>query len=402
MVYNTLKPHLQYFQKELLFNSKSLRFLKNNYQGPTFVYDLDLLQNRFEVLRENLPGVDIHFAIKANPDLRLLHRLANLGCGADVVSGGEMRRALQAGIPANRIIFSGVAKTHGEIQSAIESQIQQMNVESLPELARIGAIATSLQQKISVALRINPDIEVKTHKYITTGFRENKFGLDLEVLPEAIEILKKYQQYVQLRGISLHLGSQILEFSGFKEALVRSKKVFQELKAEFATCDRFDFGGGLGILYDEVAVDKEYALLQEYSQIIFTELKSLQEQGVLLQTEPGRWLVAHAGILVCQVQYIKKTPYKSFVIVDSGMNHLLRPSLYEAYHWMTPLEMNSDQKIEVDVVGPICESSDFFGKGRLLPMVQELDLMVVADCGAYGASMSSDYNLQARAAEIVI
>lgn len=401
MMYNTLKPHLQYVQKELLFNSKSLQFLKNNYQGPCYVYDLDFIGHRYQTLAHFLPQSEIYYAIKANPDLRILKKLQELGCGADVVSGGEIMRVLEAGFSPDKIIFSGVAKTFREIELAITRQIAQINVESLPELLRVCEVAQRLGQPMAVVLRINPDIEVQTHKYIATGFRENKFGIEIESLPEAIQILRG-QKLVKLVGLSLHLGSQIKEFSGFKQALQKAKQIFSNLKSQGFPCDRFDFGGGLGILYEEINPQKEFELLKEYSEVVSSELSDLASLGVRLQTEPGRWIVGHGGILVCQVQYIKKTPYKNFLIIDSGMNHLLRPTLYEAYHWIAPIEKKSDKMIEFDVVGPICESSDFFAKARLFPEVSPLDLIVVADVGAYGASMSSDYNLQDRAQEILI
>ena len=400
-----LKKHLQYERvssgvNQLLFNGKSLQNTVDSYSGPAFIYDLDLVQNRFQALSENLPGVQIHYAMKANANHQILKHLKSLGSHVDVVSGGELICALECGFKPRDVIFSGVAKTKKEIEQAIQKGIHQINVESLAELKRIIQISTQLNKKISIALRLNPDIEIKTHKYIATGLLENKFGLEFSLLPEIISIIKS-QSLVELAGISLHLGSQMLEFSGLQAALKKTKEVFLNLQKELKTCQRFDFGGGLGVLYEEINPEKELSLLQEYAKIIRAELSDLKNTE--LQTEPGRWLVAHSGILICQVQYIKTTSQKVFMMIDSGMNHLVRPSLYEAYHWMGPHILKSNQTEKVyDVVGPICESSDFFAKARKLPELQENDILVIADCGAYGASMSSDYNLQARAQEIIL
>jgi diaminopimelate decarboxylase len=405
-----LKKHLQYEKtkfseqtllgaEELLFNNHSLAPMLTEYSGPCFIYDLDLVQDRFSALSQALPWVSIHYAMKANPAPLILRRLKSLGSRIDAVSGGEIRRAFECGFEPRDILFSGVAKTQKEIEFAVESQIHQINVESLSELKRIAAVSLRLQKKISVALRLNPDVEIQTHKYIATGLLENKFGLELAALPDLIDVLRQ-SPWVVLSGISLHLGSQMLEFSGIREAIQKTKAVFYELRRQFPSCQRFDFGGGLGILYDEVDPEREFQILGDYVRVIQEEVAELSQKGVEIQTEPGRWLVAHAGLLICQVQYVKKTSQKTFVITDSGMNHLIRPSLYEAYHWITPWILRDSKTQIVDVVGPICESSDFFSRSRPLSSVKENDLLVIADCGAYGASMSSDYNLQTRASEI--
>lgn len=407
-----LKKHLQYQKtklseqvhygaEELLFNGQSLAPTLQKYSGPCFVYDLDLVQERFLALSHALPSVSIHYAMKANPAPAILKKLKALGCRIDAVSGGEIQRAFDCGFEPRDILFSGVAKTQKEIEFAVEAQIHQINVESLSELKRIAAVSLKAQKKISIALRLNPDVEIQTHKYIATGLLENKFGLELAALPDLIEVLKQ-SPWVVLAGISLHLGSQMLEFSGIREAIQKTKLSFCELRRQFPTCQRFDFGGGLGILYEEVNPLRESQILADYALVIQQELADFLQEGVEIQTEPGRWLVAHAGILLCQVQYIKETSQKTFVITDSGMNHLIRPSLYEAYHWITPWIRRDSETQVVDVVGPICESSDFFSRSRPLSTVNENDFLVIADSGAYGASMSSDYNLQARAKEIIL
>lgn len=401
-----LKTHLQYQKanpqnplQELHFNGKSLKALCAQYTSPMFIYDLDLVQNRFQALQSAWPQVQIHYAMKANSHTEVLKKLKTLGSRADVVSGGELKKALAAGMTPRDIIFSGVAKTKAEIELAIATQIHQINVESLPELERIVALANKMQKPISLVLRLNPDIEIKTHKYIATGLIENKFGIEISRIPELLQIFSR-SQWVTLAGVSLHLGSQMLEFSGLQEALKKIKVIFKDLQKKNPQCQRFDFGGGLGILYDEINPEKELQMLQSYIAVVKSELSDLP--GVELQTEPGRWLLAHAGILLCQVQYIKKTTQKNFVIVDSGMNHLLRPTLYESYHWIAPWQLAAKPEVTVDVVGPICESSDFFAKARKLPELSQDDFLIIADCGAYGASMSSDYNLQDRAQEVLL
>ncbi|MBK7963570.1 MAG: diaminopimelate decarboxylase [Bdellovibrionales bacterium] len=407
-----LKKHLQYQKtkisdqaqsgaEELLFNSRSLAPILTDYSGPCFVYDLDLVQERFLALKNALPHVSVHYALKANPSPEILKRLKSLGCRIDAVSGGEIQRAFECGFEPRDILFSGVAKTQKEIEFAVESQIHQINVESLSELKRIADICSKMKKKISVALRLNPDVEIQTHKYIATGLLENKFGLELAILPDLLNVLKQ-SPWVVLSGVSLHLGSQMLEFSGLREGIRKTRACFDELRRQFPTCQRFDFGGGIGILYEEVNPARELQILADYALVIQQELADFVQEGIEIQAEPGRWLVAHAGILVCQVQYIKETAQKTFVITDSGMNHLIRPSLYEAYHWITPWVLRDSKTQIVDVVGPICESSDFFSRSRPLSLVKENDFLVIADCGAYGASMSSDYNLQARAKEIFL
>jgi diaminopimelate decarboxylase len=280
--------------------------------------------------------------MKANPNPQVLRCLKDLGAGADVVSLGEIKRALENGFSPKDIVYSGVGKTRHEITEALKLEIYQINVESLPELERIGEIAQSLKKKAAIALRLNPDIDIKTHPYIATGLRDNKFGMELSLVPELIECLKKYSESLELVGISLHLGSQMVEFDGYKEALEKLKLVYRELQSEFSTLRKFDFGGGLGIFYDRHDLAQEENLLKEYAAITLHALADLKCE---LQSEPGRWLVAHAGVLISQVQYIKKTTRKKFVIIDAGMNHLIRPSLYEASHLIYPIDKKNTKSM---------------------------------------------------------
>lgn len=394
---------LSYKNDELnfgLFPQPISRWTKN-YQGPTYLYDLAIIKDRYLKMKNALQGVDLYYAMKANSNLEILKTLQNAGCKIDVVSLGEIERALQAGFRPQDVVFSGVGKTIKELSKAIDLSIHQINVESFAELVRITEIAQSKKTKVSIALRLNPNISIDTHPYIATGLHENKFGIELSVLEEIKKFLLENKQHISLKGISLHLGSQMLEFSGLREALQILKKVYVDLKKDFSELNRFDFGGGLGIHYEKTDLRQEELLLNEYAQVIQSELSELADLGAELQSEPGRWLVAHAGLLLTEVQYLKPTPYKNFIVVDSGMNHLLRPALYEAFHQIFSSRENSDRPMKsYDVVGPICESADFLGKSRLLHECQAGDFLAIADAGAYGFSMANTYNLQALPQEI--
>ncbi|MCB0369005.1 MAG: diaminopimelate decarboxylase, partial [Bdellovibrionales bacterium] len=249
------------------------------------------------------------------------------------------------------------------------------------------------------------NISIETHPYIATGLRDNKFGIDLDSFDELLAICLKNKDILQVKGISLHLGSQMLEFSPIGDSIRKLKDYFLKLREHFPECKCFDVGGGVGIFYDKQDLQLENELLQKYAEVVLSETQDLKDsiQDLEIQSEPGRWLVAHAGVLLAQVQYVKKTPYKTFVILDTGMNHLLRPSLYEAFHEVLPLiEQNNRDSMNCEVVGPICESSDFIAKDRKIKEIKQDEFIVIADCGAYGASMSNDYNLQPRAREVII
>ncbi|MFS4459704.1 diaminopimelate decarboxylase [Bdellovibrio sp. HCB2-146] len=391
---------MEYINNELVFGpyKKPLLPLCANYARPIYVYDLQFLEQRYQKMSEALKGVRLFYAMKANSHPQVLQKLKSMGAGADVVSLGEIKRALESGFGPEDIVYSGVGKTRFEIEEALRLGIYQINVESLPELERIGEMAAAKSMKASIALRLNPDIDIKTHPYIATGLKDNKFGMELSLIPALIACLQKYKSSLELVGVSLHLGSQMLEFAGYQEALLRLKNVYRDLQAQFPSLQRFDFGGGLGIFYDRQDLALEESLLQEYAQIT---LSTLTDLNASLQSEPGRWLMGHCGVLISQVQYIKKTSQKTFAIIDAGMNHLIRPSLYEAHHEIIPLVKKSGAMV-CDIVGPICESSDFFAKDRSITGVAEGDFVAVMDSGAYGYSMASQYNLQDLPLEICI
>lgn len=391
---------MEYINNELCLgpNKKPLSTLTSKYSRPIYIYDLDFITNRFSEMQGALRNVKLFYAVKANSNFQVLQHLKKLGAGADVVSLGEIKRSLEAGFLPEDIVYSGVGKTKVEIFEALKLNIYQLNVESLPELERVGQIARKMGKRAQVALRLNPDIDIKTHPYIATGLKDNKFGMEILLIPDLKKVLHLFSDSLELVGVSLHLGSMMMEFSGLKEALLKLKEVFLGLKAEFPSLGRFDFGGGLGIFYDRLDLGLENSLLQDYASTI---LNTVGDLGCELQSEPGRWLVAHAGVLLTQVQFIKLTSSKKFIIVDSGMNHLIRPVLYEAEHRIMPL-LKRDGQIHADIVGPICESADFFAKDRSITDVREDDFLVVMDAGAYGYSMANSYNLQPLPEEICI
>jgi diaminopimelate decarboxylase len=395
------------YQKEALYFGylpKSLDDIAKKLVGPTYIYDLSMINARFKDMRKALPqSSQIFYAMKANSAIDVLKKLKSSGSGVDVVSGGEITRALEAGFYPQDIVYSGVGKTSAEIEYALTLDILQINVESLPEMKRIAEINERLNQtrkgkKAKIALRLNPDVDIKTHPYIATGLSENKFGLEISALPKILEIIDQYKDSLQLVGTSLHLGSQMTDLSGFSEGLRKLKAIYLDLRQRYASVSIFDAGGGLGVYYDRQDLSAEHELLLEYAIRVQKEVGDLDAS---LQFEPGRWLVAHAGVLLTQVQYVKETSQKIFVIVDSGMNHFIRPALYSAFHQVYSVRKATDAVCKkYDIVGPICESADFLAKNINLSEVQEGDWLAVASVGAYGYSMANTYNLHKLPAEI--
>jgi diaminopimelate decarboxylase len=376
-------------------------FIKS-YDRPTYVYDLDDVEMRFQKYESAFQGLKhtIHYAMKANSHPLILKKLALLGAGVDTVSAGEIRKALDAGFASDKIIFSGVAKTRKEIEFAVENKIKQINVESPAELARIIEIATAKKTKINVAFRLNPDVNPKTHPYITTGFRENKFGMDESFLPELVKLLKSTDS-VQLRGLTMHIGSLLFDLDVMTEAMEKTLAVHHTLSKEGFQLDRFDVGGGLGIRYETNDATEELAMLKTYGDRLKETVAKHISPSVEILAEPGRILVGRSGLLVSEVQYIKKAPAKLFAIVDTGMHHLLRPALYQAKHRVLPLKEGVANQT-YDVVGPICESSDVLARNVELPEIHAGELLAIADAGAYGFSMANTYNSHDLPREIVV
>lgn len=361
------------------------------YTSPLYVYNLDDIEQRVKRLKQAFQGrIHPHYAMKANNHPFLLKKIGEWGLGCDIVSGGELKQAVDSGIPASQVVFSGVGKTRSEISLALRSNVEQINIESPAELKRVADIAEQMGVKAPVAFRLNPDVDPETHPYIKTGFRENKFGMDEYFFPELKELLKRHSTSLVLKGLTMHIGSQLRELSSTFEAVEKTLFIWDQFQNEGFEMETLDIGGGVGIDYHSFDPTSEFEMLENYGKGVLDRVGSRQ---LNLMCEPGRILVGRSGVLVCEVQYIKQTPHKNFAIVDTGMHHLLRPSLYQAHHRIYPLASKGNKKkLLYDVVGPICESSDVVGYDRPFNELQEGDLLGVLDAGAYGAVMASDYN----------
>lgn len=388
--------HFKYQGDELYCEDVPIQTIARKVGTPCYIYSYATLHRHFAVFDGAFQDIP-HFtcySVKANSNLAILGLFASLGGGADIVSGGELFRARQAGIPADRIMYSGVGKTQVEIDYALRENILMFNIESDQELEAIHSRAAALNTKARIALRVNPDVDPKTHPYISTGLKKNKFGIDSDQALKAYERAKSLK-HIEVIGIDCHIGSQLTEVAPFVEALKRLKALIGRLEEIGIQVQYLDLGGGLGIPYQE----ETPPLPKEYAQAVAEELSGLSCTLIL---EPGRVLVGNAGVLLTQVLYTKQTPSKEFVIVDAGMNDLVRPSLYGSYHNIQPVNKKQGESRIVDVVGPICESSDFIARDRSLPAMQSGELLAVMSAGAYGFSMSSNYNSRTRAAEVLV
>ena len=370
--------------------------LAQKYGTPLYVYNFDTITHKFNALKEVFKARKslICFAVKANSNLSVLKHMAGLGAGCDCVSIGEVKRALFAGVPKYKIIFSGVGKRDDEIEEALKNDILMLNLESEEEMKRVEIIASKLNVQARISIRVNPNIDPKTHPYISTGLHENKFGVDIESA-KRMYIHAKNSPSLDPVGIHFHIGSQITEIEPFKEAAVVLANLVRNLKALNIDLKFFDVGGGIGIQYK----DEETIALYDYAQSIFSSLSGLD---VTLVCEPGRYLVGDCGYFLTKVLYEKHNGFKRFVIVDGAMNDLIRPSLYQAYHSIEADGKASDNVSVCDVVGPVCESGDFFAKNIELPPLSHDDLLVVKSAGAYGFTMSSNYNTRSRVAEVAL
>ncbi len=377
-------------------NSKNLRSILKSYSKPVYVYKKSIILSQLSRLQKAFGAeTRIHFAMKSNSNLNVLSLLAKNGTQVDVVSYGEIERALRAGFKPSDVLFAGIGKSKEEIEGALRKNIFMFNVESKAELARIGQLARKLKKKARVSLRLNPDVSTKTHPYIATGFRKNKFGIDLASLGGVTEILNVYSDSLELKGIGFHIGSQIMDKASYLDAIKKTIPVYKDLKGRGYNLEYFDLGGGFGVDYK----NKKHFDLSRYARQARHLLKGFNCTIII---EPGRFLTAEAGCLLTQVEYVKRTPYKTFVIVDTGMHHLLRPSLYDAYHEIIPIKKRAGKFQIVDVVGPICESSDFIAQKRRLSPVKEGDFLAISHAGAYGFVMASHYNLKGLPQETVI
>ncbi len=385
-----------YRQGKLYCGDVALEEIAKEVGTPFYCYSLPTLYRHIRAFEEPLAGVDHQtcFAMKANSNLAILSCMARLGLGADVVSGGELYRALRAGIPGSKIVYSGVGKTTDEIDMAIEAGIMMFNIESEQELEVINERAGLLSRKAPISIRVNPDVNPMTHPYISTGMKENKFGIDVE--GSLAQYLKaKDMEHIEIVGIDCHIGSQLTDLSPFIDAVERLKMLIGELKSHGVSLKYLDLGGGLGITYS----DEEPPHPRDYCRAILGAVGPL---GLKVIFEPGRVIVGNAGIMVASVLYRKQTKSKTFIVVDAGMNDLLRPSLYGAYHDIKPIQEKSEERETVDVVGPICESGDFLAKNRELPILTRGDMIAVMSAGAYGFTMSSNYNSRTKPPEVLV
>ncbi|TBW35107.1 diaminopimelate decarboxylase [Siculibacillus lacustris] len=365
---------------------------------PFYLYSAKRLRENWRTLADAVAplGVAVHYAMKANANRAVVAVLAREGAGADIVSGGELTRALDAGIPANRIVFSGVGKTDAEIARALDVGIRQINAESFEELARIDALAGARGVVAEVALRVNPDVDAGTHAKITTGKRDNKFGIDADRLARLDNELKVLAN-VRLVGLAVHIGSQILSTAPFAAAYRRMADLTRELRARGHALTRLDLGGGFGIPYRAEAG----LAAADLAETIRTTVGDL---GVELAIEPGRSIVGDAGVLVSRVAFVKDGGDIRFLVLDAAMNDLMRPAMYDSHHDVVPVRMPAPgaERIDYDVVGPICESSDTFARRRSLPILAAGDLVVLATAGAYGATMAGTYNARALVPEVIV
>ena len=371
-------------------------------KAPFYLLSLDVVSSRALAYQAALQAqfsqsLHFHFAMKSNCHPDLLKMLAKEGFGIDVVSGGEMNRAMSCGMKAGKIVFSGVAKSKIEIQNALKNKVGQLNVESFPELKRITEVAKTMGVKARVAVRLNPEVQAETHPYIATGFRENKFGVDTQDFAQIQEWIKAHPEQLIFEGLSLHIGSQLMDFLALEEALEKTLRLESELAEKGLKAQSLDVGGGVGISYQ----GNEEEDLQNLNRYVKSLKKALGNYAKPLHFEPGRFWSARAGVLIAQVEYVKRTPYKNFLILNVGMNALMRPALYQAYHRIEPLMLKKGEKEIFDVVGPVCESSDVLGKLREFSDPQEGDYICIGEVGAYGSVLSSNYNLLGEVPEIV-
>ncbi|HSW64009.1 MAG TPA: diaminopimelate decarboxylase [Dissulfurispiraceae bacterium] len=389
--------HFFEFKKgELYAEDVPVSKLAEEFGTPLYIYSHKTLERHvkaYETAFKSIPHV-VCYALKANSNAAIIKLIGSLGGGADVVSGGELYRALKAGIPVNRIAYAGVGKTEDEIRLALKSRILMFNVESEQELIEIDRIAGLMKTKAPIALRVNPDVDPQTHPYISTGLKKNKFGIPFEDAIEHYRLAARLKN-IQIVGIHKHIGSQLTKVSPFVDALKRILLLVDELATQGIQISHLDIGGGLGITYNDETPPDPATLAKHI-------LPLLKGRTLTLVLEPGRSIVGNAGILVTKALYLKKAPEKNFIIVDAGMNDLIRPSIYGAYHHIQPVVKNRRKNTTADIVGPICESGDFLAKDREIQIVNRGELLAVMSAGAYGFTMSSQYNSRPRVAEVMV
>ena len=400
----------RYVGNRLFCEGVAVEPLARKFGTPLYVYSQRTLTEHFQKLDAAMSPVNhlVCFSVKSNSNRSALRALANLGSGFDIVSGGELQRVIAAGGDPRRCVFAGVGKTEDEIEFALRQGIYSFNAESEPELQRINRIAARLKKIAPIAVRVNPGVDAYTHAKITTGTYENKFGIQFEQV-EGVYARASKLKNLRLRGLQMHIGSQITEAAPFEQAVRKVLPLLKRLQEKYPL-EFFSVGGGLGIVYKPALASgaaawwktpaaKNILTPQKYAGRL---VPLLQPLNLKILIEPGRFIAGNAGILVTRVEFVKKTGRKNFIIVDAAMNDLIRPAFYDAYHEIVPLTRNHGVQISSDVVGPICESSDFFCKDRPLPKVGEGDYLALLSAGAYGFAQASNYNTRPRAAEILV
>lgn len=374
----------------------ALTELAQQFGTPLYVYSRATLERHWHAFDKSV-GEHPHlvcYAVKANSNLGVLNALARLGSGFDIVSGGELERVIAAGGEPGKVVFSGVGKTEAEMKRALELGIKCFNVESEPELERLNKVAGELGKKAPISLRINPDVDANTHPYISTGLRDNKFGIAFERAPVVYKFAQSLE-HLDVRGIDCHIGSQLTDIEPFIDATDRLLALIDDLKSQGVTIEHLDVGGGLGVVYrDELPPEPS-----DYAKALLGRLENHQDLELIF--EPGRAIAANAGVLLTKVEFLKPTEHKNFAIIDAAMNDLMRPALYQAWQDIVPVCPREGEPVTYDLVGPICETGDFLGKDRAL-VIEENDLLAVRSAGAYGFVMSSNYNTRSRAAEVMV
>lgn len=374
----------------------SLTELAQQFGTPLYVYSRATLERHWNAFDKSV-GDHPHlvcYAVKANSNLGVLNALARLGSGFDIVSGGELERVIAAGGDAAKVVFSGVGKTEAEMKRALELGIKCFNVESEPELERLNKVAGELGVQAPISLRINPDVDANTHPYISTGLRDNKFGIAFDRAPAVYQFAQSLEN-LDVKGIDCHIGSQLTDIEPFIDATDRLLALIDDLKSQGVTIEHLDVGGGLGVVYrDELPPQPS-----EYAKALLGRLENHQDLELIF--EPGRAIAANAGVLLTKVEFLKHTEHKNFAIIDAAMNDLMRPALYQAWQDIVPVVPREGEAVTYDLVGPICETGDFLGKDRAL-VLAENDLLAVRSAGAYGFVMSSNYNTRSRAAEVMV
>ncbi|MBW8709230.1 MAG: diaminopimelate decarboxylase [Alphaproteobacteria bacterium] len=391
--------HFQYKDGVLCAEGVRLDALAQKVGTPFYCYSTATLERHYKVFAAAVPaGSLVAYAVKANGNMAVLRTLARLGAGADVVSGGELAKALAAGVPPNKIVFSGVGKIKDEMRAALEAGIYQFNVESEPELVALDEVAHSLGKRAPVTLRVNPDVDARTHAKITTGTAETKFGIPFSRAREAYGHAARLPG-IEIVGVDVHIGSQITELEPFETAFARVRDLVAILRADGHRISRLDLGGGLGVPYENSNMPPPDPTA--YGEMVARVTKGL---GCTLSFEPGRLIAANAGVLVSRVIYVKTGEAKDFLIIDAGMNDLIRPAMYEAHHEIVAVvePKVGSPRPRYDVVGPVCETSDLFASSRPLPELKSGDLVAILSAGAYGAVMAGDYNARPRVPEVLV